>query len=232
MSCQVCPVRDRALCSSLADDELCELKYIARERLVCREQTICWAGEEGLICANVVTGLFKVTAALGDGHDQTVGILYPGDFIGSPTPSTNKFSITALTDSSICVFPRHLLEKFLSAHSHMERVLLQRTQASLDEARERIMLLAHRSAEVRVATFLVDMARRSPVKTRVPDRTENLPSIELSLSRAQMGEILGLSNETVSRVLSRLSRRGLVDFPNGRRVAILNRSALSEIAIP
>src|SRR3546814_14044878 len=71
--CRSCPVRDRALCVSLADEELCGLRLIARKRQVTRNQIVCWAGEEALICANVVTGMFKDYASAADGRYQKIG---------------------------------------------------------------------------------------------------------------------------------------------------------------
>lgn len=227
--CRTCPVRDRALCCSLADDELCGLKSIVRHRHVSRNQIVCWAGEEGVICANVVRGIFKISACATDGREQIVGLLYAGDFIGSPTPSTNRFTVTSLTDSTICVIPRPLLETFMRGHAEMERLLLDRTRASLDDARYRILLLARRSANARIADFLLDMAARS---SRACCRTSGGQDLtfELELSRGQVAEILGLTNETVSRGLSRFRQEGLIDLPGGRAIAILNRNALAAIA--
>src|SRR3546814_11536086 len=83
------------------------------------------------------------------------------DFIGNPSPSPNRVTNTALTDSTTCVIPRQLLENFRGAHAKMERLLLDRTHASLEDARLRILLLANRSAEARIATFLLDLTSRS-----------------------------------------------------------------------
>lgn len=227
--CQSCSVRDRALCASLADHELCELKSFARRRHVARNQIVCWAGEEGVICANVVSGVFKISSIISDSRDQIVGLLYAGDFIGNPSPCTNRFNVTALTDATICVIPRQLLESFMSGHAKMERLLLDRTAASLDDARFRILMLSRRSADARLAHFLLDAAARSVGSNRISARQE-VRAFELELSRGQVAEILGLTSETVSRRLSFLRQEGFIDLPGGRAISILNRSALAALA--
>ncbi|WP_309141270.1 Crp/Fnr family transcriptional regulator [Novosphingobium sp. G106] len=181
------------------------------------------------MCANVVTGMFKVCASAADGRDQIVGLLHAGDFIGNPSPSTNRFTITALTDPTICVIPRQLLENFMSAHAKMERLLLDRTHASLEDARLRILLLANRSAEARIATFLLDLTSRSIDGDCTTIRRER-QIFNLGLSRGQLAEILGLSSETVSRGLSCLKDNGLIALPGGRTIAILDKSALTVLA--
>lgn len=85
--CADCAVRDRALCGSLDDSELVALNAIGQRRRVDRGQTIAWAGDEAVVCGNLLSGVLKLVAATADGREQTVGLLYPADFFGQPMPA-------------------------------------------------------------------------------------------------------------------------------------------------
>ena len=108
--CADCAVRDRALCGSLDDRELLALNAIGQRRRVARGQTIAWAGDEAVICGNLLTGVLKLVAATADGREQTVGLLYPADFFGQPYAGDVDFTLTALTEAELCVFPRAAFE--------------------------------------------------------------------------------------------------------------------------
>ncbi|GAA3256239.1 hypothetical protein GCM10020258_15490 [Sphingomonas yabuuchiae] len=144
--CADCAVRDRALCGSLDDRELLALNAIGQRRRVARGQTIAWAGDEAVICGNLLTGVLKLVAATANGREQTVGLLYPADFFGQPYAGDVDFTLTALTEAELCVFPRAAFERVLEDHQRMERLLLQRTFESLNEARGRMLVLARKSA--------------------------------------------------------------------------------------
>ncbi|EIZ80746.1 Crp family transcriptional regulator [Novosphingobium sp. Rr 2-17] len=225
--CEDCGVREVGLCGSLDDAELADLNKIGRRRHIERGETIAWAGDESQTCGNVLSGMFKVSAALADGREQTVGLLYPADFVGRPYASTNDFSITALSDAEVCVFPATAFEETLEQHTKLERELLRRTLSSLDEARERQLMLARASAGERVASFLMVMARKTSGMRPSP---EGPLTFDLPLSRGAIAEVLGLTIETVSRQMTKLRAAGIIALPGGRAVTILREAALEEIA--
>lgn len=219
--CADCAVRDRALCGSLDDRELTALNAIGQRRRVARGQTIAWAGDEAVICGNLLTGVLKLVAATADGREQTVGLLYPADFFGQPYAGDVDFTLTALTEAELCVFPRAAFERVLENHQRLERLLLQRTFESLNEARGRMLVLARRSAGEKLAGFLLDMAARAGASRDGP------VTFELPLTRGQIADVLGMTIETVSRQLTRMKQSGLIGLPGGRAITISNREALA-----
>jgi CRP/FNR family transcriptional regulator len=222
--CAACQVRDQALCSSLTDSELASLTAIGRHRHLSRGQTLVWAGEEALVCANLLSGVLKLSATTSDGREQIVGLLYPADFVGRPYAGEAEHTVTALTDAQLCVFPRRAFEEALENHVHMERLLLRRTLAALDDARARMLMLGRKTAEEKVAGFLLDMAGHLAGRDRQADG--ELIDFELPLTRAQIADVLGLTIETVSRQLTRLKQAGLIALPAGRSVTIRDGAAL------
>jgi CRP/FNR family transcriptional regulator len=224
--CADCAVRDKALCGALSDVELSALNTLGRRRVLKRGETLIWAGEESAVCANLLSGVLKLAASTADGREQIVGLLYPADFVGKPYAGDADFTVTAVSDAELCVFPRGPFEAVLEDHVRMERLLLQRTFAALDDARGRMLLLARLSAREKVAGFLIDMADRTGGcrATGFGPVTFDLP-----LTRGEMAEILGLTIETVSRQLTKLKDAGTIALPGARGVTIRDRQAL-EIA--
>jgi len=78
------------------------------------------------------------------------------------------------------------------------------------------------SATERVASLLLEMIDRLSDNGSAP--------VSLPLSRQQMGDLLGLAIETVSRTMTKFEREGLIKLPGGRRVDLLDRDGLEQIA--
>lgn len=225
--CSDCAVRDRALCSSLSDDELQALNSLGRKRMVAAGETIAWAGDESVVCANLLSGVLRLSAAMADGREQIVGLLYPADFVGRVYADTVDFTITALTDAELCVFPRGPFESVLADHVRMERLLLQRTLAALDDARRRMLTLSRATAEEKVASLLLDLAARG---TGCRASANGPLTFDLPLSRGQIADVLGLTIETVSRQLTKLKERGAIALPGGRAITLIDQPVLQALA--
>lgn len=223
--CADCAVRDQALCGSLTDRELGALNTLGRRQKVARGETVIWAGAESVVCANLLSGVLKLTASTPDGREQTVGLLYPADFVGRPYAGEADVSVTALTDAELCVFPRAPFEKVLEDHVRMERLLLQRTFTALEEARARMLMLARSSAGEKVAALLLGMADRA-AGSGCRASADGPVTIDLPLSRGQIADVLGMSIETVSRQMTALKEAGIVALPGIRALTIRDRPAL------
>jgi CRP/FNR family transcriptional regulator len=224
--CADCAVRDRSLCGSLDNSELRALNALSQRRDVKRGQVVAWAGDEAVICGNLLDGVLKLVATTTDGREQIVGLLYAADFFGKPYAGETDFDIVALTDAELCVFPRPAFERVLDDHQRMERLLLQRTLDSLTEARERILVLARKSAAEKVAGFLIDMAVRAGEKG-CRANAEGPMTFDLPLTRGQIADVLGMTIETVSRQLTKLKADGIIALPGARAVTISDRAALA-----
>ena len=158
--CQRCEVRDRAICATLEEDERGALNRLGRRVTIAAGQTVMWEGDDATIVANVIDGTLKLSASTGDGREQIVGVVYPSDFIGRPFGRSTPHSVTALTDARLCLFTRGAFDGFAREHPELEHRLLQRTLDDLDRARSWMLLLGRKNAREKIATFLLDMARR------------------------------------------------------------------------
>ena len=226
-SCQHCVVRNRAICASLSSAELDVLNRIGRRVPLARGETLMWEGAESLLVANVIDGMLKLSTSTADGREQIVGVVYPSDFIGRPFGETTQHSVTALSDSQLCLFTRSAFDGFARAHPELEHKLLQRTLTELDRARHWMLLLGRKSAGERVATFLLEMAQRLvDTSCNTGAEADAAERFDLPLTRQQMADLLGLTIETVSRQLTRLREAGIIALPDRRAVVILDHAAM------
>ncbi|NCU12766.1 MAG: Crp/Fnr family transcriptional regulator [Sphingomonadaceae bacterium] len=225
-ACETCVVRNRAICSSLDDEELKALNNIGRRRTLEPGESLMWEGEDSVLVANVIDGVLKLSTGTEDGREQIVGVVYPSDFIGRPFGSTSGHGVTALTESMVCVFSRRDFDGFAREHPALEHKLLQRTLAELDRTRRWMLLLGRKSAGEKLASFLLEMSERlvQPGCVSAPDMP--LKRFALPFSRQQVADVLGLTIETVSRQFTRLKAEGIIDLPSRREVTIVNRQAL------
>lgn len=227
--CSQCVVRNSAICAALQPDELDVLSRLGRKQRVSRGQTLVWEGEDAIIVANVISGILKVSMSIADGREQIVGVVFPSDFIGRPFGQKSPYSVTALSDAELCIFSRANFDAFARKHPELEHKLLRRTLDELDSAREWMLLLGKKAAHERIATLLLEMSNRLGDNGCSADQG-GLDCFELPLDRQQMGDLLGLTIETVSRQLSRLKADGVIALPDRRMVAIQDRNRLYDIA--
>ena len=224
-SCDDCNVRHRALCSSLTDTELTALDAIGRRRRLQRGEALVWSGDASTVCANILSGVLKISGSIGDGREQIVGLLYPAEFVGRPYSDIADFTVTAATEVELCVFPRQPFERVLAAHGRMEQLLLRRTLAALDHARARTVMLGRMSAAEKIAGFLIEIAEHV-AEDGWQRRGGGSVTFDLPLSRGEMADVLGLTIETVSRQMTRLKLSGQIGLPGGRAVTIFDGRAL------
>lgn len=219
-SCNTCAVRHRALCGALNSEELDALNAISRSRKIAAGQTIIGDDEQPDYFANVQSGVVKLSKALPDGRQQIVGLQFPSDFLGRPFGSRSPFFADAATDVELCCYPTRKFEELLKQFPRIEHNLFEHTLDELDAAREWMVLLGRKTAEEKVASFLLLLANRSRQIgcQSLPDF--NTARFELPLTRADMGDYLGLTIETVSRQITRLKTRGLIKLEVGRMVFV------------
>ena len=223
-NCDLCVVRNRAICAALDADELEALNAIGRTRTLTAGESIIWEGEDSVLVANVIDGVLKLSTNTEDGREQIVGVVYPSDFIGRPFGGTTEYGVTALVDSQICVFSRRDFDAFARTHPVLEHKLLERTLGELDRTRRWMLLLGRKSAAEKMASFVVEMVERLGCRTDACKPGERL--LTLPFSRQQIADVLGLTIETVSRQLSRLKNEGVIDLPSRRDVTIVDYQAL------
>jgi CRP/FNR family transcriptional regulator len=172
----------------------------------------------------VQAGFFKTMVLSEDGVAQITGFPVPGDVLGADGLSSgiHRCDAIALTDASVCVVSRARLLQACAGNEEICRHLLGILSDETRSAHETMLLLGNRSAEERVAGFIVNLSER------LADRGYSGSEIGLWMSRAEIGSFLGLELETVSRALSSLARRRLISV-HRRHLRVPDRAALRAI---
>ena len=224
-SCDLCVVRNRAICAALDAHEVEALNAIGRKRTLKAGESLIWEGDDSVLVANVIEGVLKLSTGTEDGRELIVGVVYPSDFIGRPFGTTAGHGVTALTDSRVCVFNRSDFDNFAREHPGLEHKLLQRTLGELDRTRRWMLLLGRKSASEKLASFLLEMSERLGEQGC---QTNGSPVTRLVLpfSRQQIADVLGLTIETVSRQFTRLKDEGVIALISRREVEILDHETL------
>ena len=166
----------------------------------------------------VVSGSVRTYKILSDGRRQIGGFYQVGDIFGLEFADAHTLSAEAITDAKVLVIKRSMLAALAERDATIGRELYALTAGELRRAQERILLLI-KSAQERVASFLLEMAARA-----TPGN-----AIELPMSRQDIADYLGLTIETVSRTLTSLESAATIEVPSSRRIVLRNRVALSRL---
>ncbi len=164
--------------------------------------------------------LYKVVSGgVRQGHGAGIGGFYlPGDLFGLEGGAAHVFSAEAIAESVVLVVKRKPLVALAARDGEVARQLWASTAAELDRAQARLLLLI-KSAQERVAGFLLEMAERGTGRD----------TVELPMTRQDIGEYLGLTIETVSRTLTSMQETGLIELTASRRIVVRNRANLEEL---
>jgi CRP/FNR family nitrogen fixation transcriptional regulator len=142
----------------------------------------------------------------------------PGDMFGLEVGDDHTFSAEAICDCKVLVIKRSALVALAARNNEVARQLWTMTAGELHRAQNHMMLLI-KTAQERVAGFLLEMAKRSSAITEV----------ELPMSRQDIADYLGLTIETVSRTLTQLENSAAIAVPTSRRIVLRNRAALTRL---
>jgi CRP/FNR family nitrogen fixation transcriptional regulator len=162
----------------------------------------------------VITGTVRTFKALSNGRRQVRAFYLPGDIFGVETK--HAFSAEAVTDAKLHVVERKAILALAARDNDVARQLWSLTSRELKHAQNHVLLLIQ-SAQERVGAFLLEMADRVPAGDEV----------ELSMPRQDIADFLGLTIETVSRMMTQLEKGAAIALPTSRRVVLRNRSALN-----
>ncbi|MCB2130369.1 MAG: Crp/Fnr family transcriptional regulator [Rhodobacteraceae bacterium] len=226
--CGDCPIRHRAVCAKCQPVELKVLDTIKYYRSFQAGQTLIWAGDRMEFVASVVTGIATLSQVMEDGRTQTVGLLFPSDFVGRPGRDLAPYDVTAVTDVMMCCFRKKPFEELLHSTPNIGQRLLEMTLDELDAAREWMLLLGRKTAREKIASLLVIVAQRAAsLEMRM---AKGKMVFDLPLTREAMADYLGLTLETVSRQMSSLKRDGVISLEGTRHVSVPDFDRLLEEA--
>ncbi len=161
----------------------------------------------------LIEGVVRTTRVNSDGRRQVGDFYYPGDVFGLEMGDDHQYSAEALTDCRV-----ESISSGLGGGEH-NVVLAEITRQELRKASDHVMLLGRKTAREKVALFLMAYAARN----RGAD-------VDLPMGRQDIADYLGLTVETVSRMLTQLQGESVIAFPGVRRFQVKRWDVLEGLA--
>jgi len=207
--------------SFAADDPLEAIDAIAEITSHGRGENIQRRDHHAHYLSRAISGVARDCALLADGRRHIIAFLMPGDFFGFTPRDAHQFSVEAVVDDTVVAhYPLQRVEQMADANSRLGRRLREMAFDAASRFQARSLILGRLSALERVGLFLLEMGQRSTDASGT--------AILLPMSRYDIADYLGLSSETVCRVLTDLKDRGAIAFTGAHRVRIIDPRALSE----
>lgn len=228
--CLACPVGHRAICRALGDAHRHNLTDIMMHRRFSAGTEIMHQEDDSKLFAIIVSGSIKLTRVISDGRQQIVGLLSESDCLGDVFSVRNHDGAECITDVELCCFQRKRFDAILKAHPELEHRLLEKALEDLQDARQWMIALGCKTAKERIATFLVWLSERVNWHCFRTFSDQDSLIITLPFTRAEMGDFLGLTIETVSRTLTKLKSTKVISFLDTRRIEIHELDKLRRIA--
>jgi CRP/FNR family transcriptional regulator len=178
----------------------------AAKRRVARGASLYHNGEHFESLYAVHSGAFKTVGTSRQGDEKITGFHLSGELLGLEAISSgvHGYSAVALEDSEVCVIPFAQLEKMAMAVPELNHQLLRIVSSDISRDQGLMLLLGSMTAEQRLAAFLLSLSRRHQRLGFSSTR------FVLRMTREEIGNYLGLTLETVSRLLSRFQRESLI----------------------
>lgn len=182
-----------------------------------RDEEIYGQEEDADLIYRVLKGAVRTSRLMSDGRRQIGDFYYPGDVFGVEPEHEHVFSAEALCDSVVLVLKRSALRD--ASGDQLDRLIWTAASRELRRAHDHVLLLGRKTACEKVATFLMSVLNRSPGA-----------GAHLPMGRQDMADYLGLTIETVSRMLTQLQASDVVEFIGLREFQVRNRQSLARLA--
>ena len=223
--CESCPTRLEGVFSPLTQDRLRVLDRCKTDNQYRKGQIVFYEGHPALGVYCVYEGQLKLSKSGSQGRPQIIGIAKEGALVGHRAVLTDKphsFSAEVLGDTRVCFVDRKTFLAMMVENPSVAEALLRRMAAELDEAEDRLMDIVEKPVIVRLARLLLSLGnaygRPAPKGTR----------IALALTREEMAEMIGTTQETTIRLLSQFRKLGLVRLDN-KSITLLDPEKLAQL---
>jgi len=225
-SCAGCSLHHLCLPMGLDDADISRLdQIVGRRRRVLRDEGLYRMDDPFKNLYAIRFGHFKTYQVNPSGEQQVTGFQMAGELLGMDAISADRHQCdaVALEDSEVCEIPFSRLEELFShiptLLRHFHRIMSQ----EITREQNVMLLLGNMRAEQRFAAFLVNLS------SRYAARGYSATSFQLRMSREDIGNYLGLTIESVSRLLSRFKQQGWLKVDK-REVQLIDPAMLKALA--
>ena len=226
LNCSSCSIRELCLPrgQNSSDMDIFD-DVIKNRRLIHKGDNIFRHGEKSGCIYAVKSGSVKTQTSIKLGEEQILGFHLPGELIGFDSFDNQMHNCTgiALETSTICIFPLNELNKLSIKILKLHNRLFSLMCGEIANTHLMLRLLAKSNPEQKLATFLVNLSE----KLKARDKSSII--FDLTMSRYDIGNYLGLADETVSRSFSKLRDHRLIDAER-KKITILDFDALRKLS--
>ncbi|PHS27162.1 MAG: Crp/Fnr family transcriptional regulator [Methylophaga sp.] len=225
VACHACSLYSMCLPLGLNNNDLVRLdSIIERSQNHKRGHTLFTSKQPFKSLFVVRSGSFKTTISATDGRDQVTGFYFPGEFIALDAIHQQNYQSTAkaLESSSVCELPFQNMEEIGKDMPQLQIQMLTRLSKELASDKSLMLLLGKKTADEKLATFLLSLSKR------FQERGFSATDFQLSMSRSDIANHLGLAVETVSRLFSRFQDGGLI-LMVGKSISLQNKQKLEQL---
>lgn len=226
INCNNCRLSSICLPLALENDDIVQLDNIVqRGRPLHKGDHLYRDNDEFRSVYAVRSGAVKAYRVTDDGREQVTGFYFPGEILGMDgiAKNTHACSAKALETSAVCEIPFTSLEQLSVQLPNLQRHFFQLMSREITEDQQLITLLSKNTAEERIAALMLSISARNA------RRKLSSTQFRLPMSRIDIGNYLGLTVETVSRVFSRLQKLDVLQVSN-KEIEILDIDGLRNIA--
>jgi len=225
VSCANCNLAELCLPRGLEEGDLEKLEsIIKRAQPLQRGDYLFRTGDQFHAIYAIRSGAVKVYRTTSDGDEQILGFHLPGELLGLDAIEWKHHVCTAvaLETSSFCAIPFSRLEEMCQLLPGLQNQMYRLMSRELSTENESLLLLGKKSAEEKVATFLINLS------TRLHLLGYSATEFRLPMSRQEIGNYLGLTIETVSRIFSRLHNEKYISIDH-KQVQITDLDTLHNL---
>ena len=220
--CQECSLYRLCLPLGLHHDDLEKLdEIIKRSQIYKRGQSLFRSNSDFISLFIVRSGSFKTTIYTNDGREQVTGFYFPGEFVGLDAIHQRSYqsNAKALESSTFCELPYDKLQYLGKNMPQLQTQLLSRISRELSGDKYLMLLLGKKSADEKLATYLLSMS------ANFKERGFSATDFQLSMSRGDIANYIGLAVETISRLFSKFQEDGLISI-KGKAISLKNMDKL------
>ncbi len=189
-----------------------------------RNNTLFSEGDAAEYSYRVVSGAVRLSKMMSDGRRQIAEFALPGDFIGINWRDEHAMTAEALNDVSVVAYAKGRLDRLSDESREIRAELFDNLRHDLWAAQNHLVILGRQSALERVAGFLLQLMDRNKSGER--------SRIDVPMTRQDIADYLGLTIETVCRMLTKLKSAGVIAIPDRHTIAVRNAAALRRAAEP
>ncbi|RKZ47854.1 MAG: transcriptional regulator FNR [Gammaproteobacteria bacterium] len=225
VSCSNCSLSELCLPRGMGQGALEKLEDIVKRSSPLQKGEVLFrAGDKFRGIYAVRSGLVKVFATADDGEEQIIGFFLPGEMLGLDAidSQVHACNAVALETSTYCAVPFSELSEVCKEIPELQNQLFKIMSRELSVENQMLLTLGKKNSEEKVATFLLT------ISSRYHQLGFSAKEFKLTMSRQEIGNYLGITFETVSRVFGRLQRNGIIKV-NRKAINILDMVALKNL---